>query len=142
MREIDFLLSLAYVFEIIINWFVSQYQNFLMWEHLRRNLSCYMYVWCPFSINVRCYFFTWWNIDLIFVCALFLSFRPTREFFTHMETSPLPVKGCKFWLVLGTHGHWAVRGACHTYCDTGHPFEDGHRFIAIFHSSNILSWFS
>ena len=23
-------------------------------------------------------------------------YRPTREFFTHMETSPLPVKGCKF----------------------------------------------
>ena len=23
-------------------------------------------------------------------------FRPTREFFSHLETSPLPVKGCKF----------------------------------------------
>ena len=23
-------------------------------------------------------------------------YRPTREFFTLMETSPLPVKGCKF----------------------------------------------
>ena len=29
---------------------------------------------------------------------LFGSFRPIREFFiTHMETSPLPVKVCKFW---------------------------------------------
>ena len=26
-------------------------------------------------------------------------------FFTPMETSPLPVKGCKFWSMLGTHGH-------------------------------------
>ena len=25
-----------------------------------------------------------------------------------METSPLPVKGCKFWPMLGIHGYWAV----------------------------------
>ena len=30
-----------------------------------------------------------------FVC-LFGVYRPTREFFTHMETSPLSMKGCKF----------------------------------------------
>ena len=30
----------------------------------------------------------------LFVC-LFWVYRPTREFFTHMETSPWPVKGCK-----------------------------------------------
>ena len=38
-----------------------------------------------------------------------LCFCPTWEFFTHMETSPWPVKGCKFWPMLGNHGHWAVR---------------------------------
>ena len=43
----------------------------------------------------------------LFVC-LFRVFHPTREFFTHLETSPLPVKGCKFWPMLGTHCHWAV----------------------------------
>ena len=32
-----------------------------------------------------------------------------RPSFTHMETSPLPVKGCKFLPILGTNGHWAVR---------------------------------
>ena len=37
--------------------------------------------------------------------CLFVVFRPTQEFLTHRETSPLPVKGCKFW----PHGHWAVR---------------------------------
>ena len=42
------------------------------------------------------------------VC-LFVVNRPTRKFFTHMETSPLPVKGCKFLPMLGTHGHSAVR---------------------------------
>ena len=32
-----------------------------------------------------------------------------RIFHSHGdETSPLPVKGCKFWPMLGTHGHWAV----------------------------------
>ena len=25
-----------------------------------------------------------------------------------MDTSPLPVKGFKFWPLLGTHGHWAA----------------------------------
>ena len=38
-----------------------------------------------------------------------------------METSPLPVKGCKFWPLLGTHGYWAVR-ILYTYYDAGHPF--------------------
>ena len=41
------------------------------------------------------------------VC-LFGVFHSTREFFTHMETSSLPVKGCKFWPILGTHDHKAV----------------------------------
>ena len=29
-------------------------------------------------------------------------------FFTHMETSPLPVKGCKIWPRFRTHGYWSV----------------------------------
>ena len=33
-------------------------------------------------------------------------FRPSREFFTHME---LPVKGFKIWPILETHGHWSVK---------------------------------
>ena len=41
--------------------------------------------------------------------SLFAPFRPTRECYTHMEMSPLPVKGCKFWPMLVTQGHWAVR---------------------------------
>ena len=49
---------------------------------------------------------------------LFGVFRPTREFFTHMETSPLSMKGCKFLPMLVTYGSLA----CHTHCDTGQPF--------------------
>ena len=30
----------------------------------------------------------------LFVCLL--VYRPTREFYTHKETSPLPAKGCTF----------------------------------------------
>ena len=38
------------------------------------------------------------------------SFSPTREFFTHLETSPLPVKGCKFWPMLClVSGHFIHR---------------------------------
>ena len=43
----------------------------------------------------------------VFVCLSGIL-RHTREHFTHMVASPLPVKGCKFWPVLGTHGDWAV----------------------------------
>ena len=38
----------------------------------------------------------------LFVCVFFGVYRLTWEFFTYIETSPLPVKGCKFWPMLGT----------------------------------------
>ena len=46
-------------------------------------------------------------INLQKVC-LFGDIRPTQDFFTHLETSPLPVKGCKFWLMLDTYGYFEV----------------------------------
>ena len=46
-------------------------------------------------------------------------YRPTREFFTHMETSPLQI------LTYARHS-WPLSSegssACHTDWDTGHPF--------------------
>ena len=33
----------------------------------------------------------------LFVCLGF--FIPLEDFFTHLETSPLPVKGCRFWQI-------------------------------------------
>ena len=50
-------------------------------------------------------------VDLLFFCCFFLFsvYRPTREFFTHMETSPWPVKGCKFWPMLGTLGRCPLK---------------------------------
>ena len=58
------------------------------------------------------------------ILCLFVWFFPTREFFTYMQTSPLPVKGCKL-LTYARHS-WPLssEGAltCHTHCDTGLPF--------------------
>ena len=63
MKAIDLLLSLAYmyIFEIIIKCYVSQYENFLLWEHLRRNLGGY--AWCPiqFKCESEMWFLAWWN---------------------------------------------------------------------------------
>ena len=39
--------------------------------------------------------FLFLNFSCLFLC-LFGVFRPTREFFTYSEMSPLPMKGCKF----------------------------------------------
>ena len=36
----------------------------------------------------------------------FRDFRPTRAFFTDMETSPLLMASWKCLYILGTHGHW------------------------------------
>ena len=59
---------------------------------------------------------------VLFVC-LFWVFRTTRDFFTHMETWPWLVRGCKFDLcsALMAIEQWGFL-ACHTYCNTGHLF--------------------
>ena len=53
-----------------------------------------------------------------FVFLLFVCFRPNRVFCIHMKTSPLSVKGCNFWPILGTYDQWAGYLACHTNYDT------------------------
>ena len=40
------------------------------------------------------------QVLLVIVFAYFGVFRPTREFSTKLETSPLPMKGCNFELCL------------------------------------------
>ena len=51
--------------------------------------------------------------DLSKTKSLCLGYRPTREFFTHMETSPLQVKGCNFdlclaFMAIGQRGFFGV----------------------------------
>ena len=61
---------------------------------------------------------------LVFICLCNWGFHSTRKFFTHMETSPLPVKGFKFFTCARHSWSLSSEGslACQTYCDTGHPF--------------------
>ena len=60
-------------------------------------------------------------------CALFSLhgfFRPIREFFTHLERSPLPVKGYKCWPIIATHlaiEQWEFFNLP-SYCVMGEPF--------------------
>ena len=54
-------------------------------------------------------FRVWFLAILHIMFCLFIWSLSSHSIFTHMETSPLPVKGCKFWPMLGTHGHWVVR---------------------------------
>ena len=62
-------------------------------------------------------------IMICFVCLIVCGFRPTKECFTHIETSSLPVKDCNLTY---TRNSWPLSGegslACNIYCDTGHPF--------------------
>ena len=63
----------------------------------------------------------WSHLLCLFVC-LFGFFRPTREFFTHMETSPA---GEGLQIFTFDRHSWPLSSegslTCHTYCDTGHP---------------------
>ena len=45
----------------------------------------------------------------VFIIFFFGSFRPTRELFTHLETSSLQVKSSKCWPIICSHGHWTTR---------------------------------
>ena len=48
----------------------------------------------------------------LLLTSLFVVFRPIREFFNHLETSPLTVKGCQFWRMISTYGHGTLRVLC------------------------------
>ena len=59
--------------------------------------------------------------------CLFGVFRPIQEFFTHVETSPLPGKDRNFF-TCAWHSRplsSEVSLACHTNCDTAHLFIRG-----------------
>jgi hypothetical protein len=65
-----------------------------------------------------------WLIDWLFTVL-----RPAQEFFTYMETLPLPVKGCKIWAYARRSGPLSREGSlsCHTCCDKGPRFFRSHR---------------
>ena len=108
--------------------------SYLQWCLLYVFLLCFRYyLWLSVSICtfcVTCILFAYWDlfchITCIFCFGLFGVFRPCREFFNHMETSPWPVKGCKFWPMLGTHGHWQWG-----FLSLSHLLWHGHPFIMV-----------
>ena len=64
------------------------------------------------SLNSRCLYYKiqFVNIHRIF---LFMIFRSTWEYFTHLETSPLPVKRYKFWPILMAIEQWRLLNMLH-----------------------------
>lgn len=62
-------------------------------------------------------------------------FSPSWEFFPHMDTSPLPMKGSRCRPMLDVYGHisYKVPSRVHTYCDTEHPFFGQIRGLVTYH---------
>ena len=56
----------------------------------------------------------------MFVC-LMLFYVPLKNISLIWRCHHMPVKGFKFWPILGTYGHWAVRDLlrANIYCNTG-----------------------
>ena len=74
------------------------------------------------------------------VLCLYGVYRPTREFFTHLETSPLPMRAANFDLcsALMAIAQWAFF-AGHTYCDT--RTHDSHTCCRAFGSEAFTTCF-
>ena len=77
---------------------VSMLMSGKLWEIMTYLLSFCVYMMLKFNTyqEVRFVFYVDPFGHILFVCLFVWGFRPTQEFFTHMETSPLPVKVCKF----------------------------------------------
>ena len=87
------------------------------------------------------------QVMLMFDCMEF--FRPAREFFTHLKTSPLPVKGCKFWRLPRHLWPLCNEGSlsCQIYCDKGHPFlmailRNTHTYCRAFGSGAVITCYN
>jgi hypothetical protein len=50
-----------------------------------------------------------WAINMIDVDYIYTILHPAKEFFTYMDMSPLPVKGCKFKPLLNAQDFGAKR---------------------------------
>ena len=65
----------------------------------------------PYQCIFEQYIFTKAVNDIILLFVCLLIFASLEKFSLYMETSPSPMKDCKFRPLLGTHYfmHWAVR---------------------------------
>ena len=75
---------------------------------MKRNKQAYSFCkwyYIEFCKTTKCKFWLHFLELVIYACFFLFDFIVPFEFFiTHMETWPLPVKGCKFWPMLSTHG--------------------------------------
>ena len=84
-------------------WFLNQFE----WKLFQRWVSLIMIipiqgVYLTFKHGM---FLVGGSCNFPILCATF--------FFTDMETSPLPMKGCKFWTMLGTYEQWGFFNVPH-----------------------------
>ena len=93
-------------------------RKFLITLYYHHSFVLLLFLVCFFYFLYLFFFF------LLFWFFFFWVIHPTREFFTHLKTSPLPIKGCKFYTFARHLWPLSSEGslACHTYCNTGHPF--------------------
>ena len=75
-------------------WYV--YQKIIKWPSITRGQKLSKTMCYEIHILMFGFFFSFWVLS------------PTREFFTDTETSPSPMKGCKFLHMLGTYDCWSV----------------------------------
>ena len=79
---------------------------FLLFNYMYKQCISFLHVLCNVKTANIMYTILHSSLVNLFVCLRF--FVPLKNF-SHMETPQSLVEGCKFWPMLGTHGHWAVR---------------------------------
>ena len=86
---------------------------FFIFKGIQLYLSSYGGILLPPTCKIGLFLFLFFCF-FCFVCLWFYV-RPTREFFTHLET----LKGCTFWRARHS---WPLSSECSLACNTDHPF--------------------
>ena len=77
-------------------------------------------------------------LGVFFVFCLLFFFRPSQEYFTHMKTTKLLMRGRKFIPIFGIQVNISNEGSltCHNYCVMEHSF-----IIVTSRNRNILAYY-
>ena len=120
---IDLLIDFCYIFRSIMFSSVMVVNN-SQWKTF--HLLSFFLVYMKIVMTPLCHQEKIKTNGIHVVCLCVLA---NVRIFIHMDTSLLPGKGCNFWLILGTHGHWAVRVpilACYNYYVCNLLFSSSH----------------
>ena len=110
------IIYLIYFFFLLTAWNIIWVKHILRtWLNVYKNIIFILL----HSYYIKTYFTASWHGQFWAFCkknlSILLLFNWLELFFVPLENSsliwsaPLPVMDCKFWPMLGTHGHWAVR---------------------------------